>query len=235
MSLVRGRVRPIGASVPPPVTYEIDAPPRPAAGRSLPSWPTAPSAARVAAGRCGRRSSTTPATRSWRPRRPPPARPRSACTWPTGCSPRGACRAWPWSRRRRTSAASGRWTPRATASSWSRTGPTRAGPEPRDRHGVAVTYATVAAGLGGAPPPLRGAADAADRRRAAPHGRGRDVGALDGRRVRARAVPAAALGDAVPLGQLADPVGRRTTTRACRAPTTTTATRRRWSTACAGR
>src|ERR1700755_2962655 len=28
-------------SVPPPVTYEIDAPPRPAAGRSLPPWPTA--------------------------------------------------------------------------------------------------------------------------------------------------------------------------------------------------
>ena len=66
------------------------------------------------------------------------------------------------------------------------------------------------------PPPLRRAADAADRRRAAPHGRGRDVGAHDGRGVRAGALPAAALGHAVPLGQLADPVGVATTRRASR-------------------
>ena len=47
--------------------------------------------------------------------------------WPTGCSPRGASRGSPWSRRRRTSAASGRPTRRATASASSPTGPTPPG------------------------------------------------------------------------------------------------------------
>ena len=109
-----------------PVTYEIDALPRSAAGRSLPSWPTArPLRAwqQVAAAQVFE-SSDEP---SWRPRRPRPARPRSACTWRTGCCPRGAWRAWPWSRRRRTSAASGRWTRRATASISSPTGRTARG------------------------------------------------------------------------------------------------------------
>jgi hypothetical protein len=58
--------------------------------------------------------------------------------------PRGARRAS--SARPRTSAASGRPTPRATASTSSPTGPTPTGPEPRDRHGIAVTYQAVAAG-----------------------------------------------------------------------------------------
>ena len=85
--------------------------------------------------------------------------------------------------------------------------PNAAGPEPRDRHGVAVTYATVAAGA------------AVHRRRCAerptlliadePHHMGEDatwgrstVGAFA-----KRALPAAAVGHAVPLRQLADPVG----------------------------
>ena len=45
-----------------------------------------------------------------------------------------------------TSPASGPPTPPATASTSSRTGPNSDGPEPRDRHGVAVTYQTLAAG-----------------------------------------------------------------------------------------
>ena len=55
--------------------------------------------------------------------------------------------------------------------------PNAEGPEPSDRHGVAVTYQAVAAG----PAPHRRACaqrpHAADRRRAAPHGRGRRAGA----------------------------------------------------------
>ena len=149
-----------------------------------------------------------PARPSSPPRRPLPARPPSGCTSPTGCSPRGAssrvavvaptthiCRQWaldaarygihlepnrPNSRRARS---------RVTAT---------ASPSPTRRSPRAP----------GPPPALRRAPDAADRRRAAPHGRGRDVGAEDDRGVRAGAVPAAALGHAVPLGQLADPVGR---------------------------
>src|SRR3954466_9228124 len=95
--------------------------------------------------------------------------------------------------------------------------PNSAGPEPRDRHGIAVTYATVAAGGPGPPrrrpagPPrprsARRPPPGRDRGRAAPHGGGRDVGPLDGRGVRAGGVPAAAVGDAVPVGRLADPVG----------------------------
>ena len=180
----------------------------PAPRRAAPCRPGPPP------GRCARgsrplppRSSTTPATRSSRPRRPPPARPRSGCTWPTGCSPRGAWRGWRSSRRRPTSAASGRWTPRATGSSWSPTGRTPPGPEPRDRHGVAVTYATVAAGAG------------VHRRRCAerptlliadePHHMGEDAtwGRSTVEAFATRPLPAAALGHAVSLGQLADPVG----------------------------
>ena len=151
--------------------------------------------------------STIPATRSSRPRRPPPARPRSACTWRTGCSPRGAWRAWRSSRRPRTSAASGRWMPRATGSGWSPTGRT-----PRAR-----SHAT---GTASRSPTRRSRrVPAVHRRRCAeqptlliadePHHMGEDAtwGALDGRGVRARALPAAAVGHAVPLGQLADPVG----------------------------
>ncbi len=86
--------------------------------------------------------------------------------------------------------------------------PNSAGPEPRDRHGVAVTYATVAAG-----PEVH-------RRRCAerptlliadePHHMGEDAtwGRDDDRGLQARPLPAAALGHAVSLGQLADPVGQ---------------------------
>ena len=55
-------------------------------------------------------------------------------------------RAWSSSRRRRTSAVSGRPTQRATGSTSSPTGRTPRAPEPRGAHGVAVTYQTVAAG-----------------------------------------------------------------------------------------
>ena len=232
---VPSRVRPARPhSLPRPVTYEIDAPPRPAAGRSLPSWPTGrplrawqQAAAAAVFDHSGEAflASATPAAgkttfglhvahRMLSEGRVA----RVAVVAPTT----HICRQW--------------------ALDAARYGihlepnrPNSAGPEPRDRHGVAVTYATVAAGAGGAPAALRGAADAADRRRAAPHGRGRDVGAHDGRGVRARALPAAAVGHAVPLGQLADPVGVLRRGGRLAAPTTTTATRRRWSTASAGR
>ena len=117
-------------------------------GRSLPPWPRR-------AGRCApgsrppsRPSSPTRRARSSPPRRPPPARRRSACTSLTGCSRRGGWRAWRSSRRPRTSAASGRRTRPATGSTLEPNRPNAAGPEPRDRQGVAVTYATVAAGAG---------------------------------------------------------------------------------------
>ena len=81
----------------------------------------------------------------------------------------------------------------------------------------------------------RRGADAADRRRAAPHGRARGVGRSDRRGV--RAPPAS--GCCSPARRSA-PTTRRsrgsaTTTTASRAPTTRTATPRRCSTACAAR
>ena len=85
--------------------------------------------------------------------------------------------------------------------------PNAAGPEPRDRDGVAVTYQTVAAGPAVHRAPLRRGADAADRRRAAPHGRAGGLGAEHRRGLRARPLPAAALGHAVPDRRHADPVG----------------------------
>ena len=77
--------------------------------------------------------------------------------------------------------------------------PNAAGPEPRDRHGVAVTYQTLAAGPEIHRRRCTEAADAADRRRAAPHGRAGGLGPQRPDRVRGRPLPAAALGHAVPL------------------------------------
>ena len=65
--------------------------------------------------------------------------------------------------------------------------PNSEGPEPRDRHGVSVTYQTVAAGPAVHRRRRAGRPDAADRRRAAPHGRARGLGADRGGRVRRRA------------------------------------------------
>ena len=60
----------------------------------------------------------------------------------------------------------------------------------------------------GAPPPLPGGADAAARRRAAPHGRPGRLGPQRAVGVRGRALPPAAVRHAVPLRQHADPVDR---------------------------
>ena len=49
--------------------------------------------------------------------------------------------------------------------------------------------------------------DAADRRRAPPHGRPRRLGPADPQGLRRRPLPPAALGDALPLRQLGDPLG----------------------------
>ena len=95
--------------------------------------------------------------------------------------------------------------------------PNAAGPEPRDRHGVAVTYQTLAAGPGVHRRRCAESPDAADRRRAAPHGRAGRVGPQ--RRstaFAARALPAAALGHAVPLRQHRRSRGSPTTTTASR-------------------
>ena len=144
---VRGPPSDSAASVPPPVTYEIDAPPRPPAGRSLPSWPTArplrawqQAAAAAVFDHSGDAflASATPAAgkttfglhvahRMLSEGRVS----RVAVVAPTT----HICRQW--------------------AQDAARYGiqlepnrPNSAGPEPRDRHGVAVTYATVAAGSG---------------------------------------------------------------------------------------
>ena len=60
--------------------------------------------------------------------------------------------------------------------------PNADGPEPRDRHGVAVTYQTVAAGPQVHARRPRRRRDAADRRRAAPHGRAGRLGPERGAR-----------------------------------------------------
>ena len=108
-----------------------------------------------------------------------------------------------------------------------------------DFHGIAVTYAQVAAH----PVLHRGAhrdpAHAGDPRRGAPRRRRAVVGRGGARGVRARGAPADADRHAVPPRRQPDPVrrlraGRR---RACcaAAPTTPTATPRRWPTASCGR
>ena len=157
------------------------------------------------------------ARRSWPRRRPRRARRPSACTWPTACSPRGRSAASSWSRRPRTSAASGRPTRRATASTSSPTGPT---PRARSR---ATATASASPTRPSRPGPKvhrapRGAGpDAADRRRAAPHGRAGRLGADRGARVRRRA------------GASCCSRARRsarTTRRSRGSPTTTTASRR---------
>ena len=113
-----------------------------------------------------------------------------------------------WSSRRpRTSAASGPPTRRATASTSSPTAPTARAPS--------RATATASPSPTRRSPPARpctaGAprrADAADRRRAPPHGRARGLGPDRRAGVRRRAPQAAAVGHAVPLRQHADPVGR---------------------------
>src|SRR3954463_8964870 len=80
--------------------------------------------------------------------------------------------------------------------------PNAAEPEPRDRHGVAVTYETLAAGPnahprpregpGGPRRPLRGGPYPAPGRRASPHGRPGRLGPQRAGGVRGRALPAAA-------------------------------------------
>ncbi len=112
--------------------------------------------------------------------------------------------------------------------------PNSEGREPRDRHGVAVTYQTIAAG----PAHARGrlhARHAADRRRAAPHGRARRMGIARAAGLRRGQPAPAALGHPVPLRLERDPVGHLRRRRASAAPTTRTATRRRCSTASAAR
>ena len=113
--------------------------------------------------------------------------------------------------------------------------PNAAGPEPGDRHGVAVTYQTLAAGPGIHRRRCAEVADAADRRRAAPHGRPGRVGPQRAVGVRGRALPAAALRHPVPLGQHADPVDHLRRRGRLAAPTTPTATPTRCSTASAAR
>ena len=113
--------------------------------------------------------------------------------------------------------------------------PNAAGPEPRDRHGVAVTYQTIAAG------------PAVHRRRCAevptlliadePHHMGDDAawGRSAVEAFGAGALPPAALRHAVPDRRHADPVGGLRRGAASPSPTTPTATRTRCWTACAGR
>ena len=92
----------------------------------------------------------------------------------------------------------------------------RPGAEPSERGGARAARPPRRRGhlpggrgrAGTAPQSVRAAPHAADRRRAAPHGRGRQLGRHDDGRVRARGAAAAAERHAVPLRQLADPVGR---------------------------
>ena len=105
--------------------------------------------------------------------------------------------------------------------------PNADGPEPRDRHGVAVTYQTrrrrarrCTAAAAPSVPTLLIADEPHHMGEHAAWGRSDAVDAFE-----RRALPAAALRHAVPLRQHADPVGRATTTTASRAPTTPTATR----------
>ena len=133
------------------------------------------------AGRCApgssarwRRSRRMTARRSSPPRRRPRARRRSGCASPMSCCAAVACSACdPRADGAHRAPVGGR---RGALRDRPRAEPPNAeGPEPPDRHGVAVTYQ--------ASPPVRRrtaaparAAHAADRRRAAPHGRGRELG-----------------------------------------------------------
>ena len=220
------------ASLPRSVTYEI-APPRPA-GRSLPPWPTTrplrawqQAAAAAVFDHAGEAflASATPAAgkttfglhvahRMLAEGRVA----RVAVVAPTT----HICRQW--------AADAARY-----GISLEPNRPNAAGPEPRDRHGVAVTYATVAAGA------------AVHRRRCAerptlliadePHHMGEDAtwGRSTVEAFARRPLPAAAVGHAVPLRQRRRSRGSPTTRTASRARTMATATRRRSWTACAGR
>ena len=220
-------------SLPRPVTYEI-APSRPAAGRSLPPWPDVAAAARVAAGRRGRRL---------RPRRRGVPRLRDARRRQDHVRP--ARRAPDAHRGARGAGGGGRADDPHLPPVGAGRGAVRdrAGAEPAERRRAGAARPArrrghVRDGRGGrgrAPAALRRAADAADRRRAAPHGRGRDVGPLDGRRVRARRGSGCCCRARRSARTTRRSRGWRTTRTASRAPTTATATRRRSSTACAGR
>ena len=102
--------------------------------------------------------------------------------------------------------------------------PNAAGPEPSDRHGVAVTYQTLAAGPKVHRRALRRGPTLllADE----PHHMGDQAAgaAACRRRSSRRRLPPAALRHAVPLRQHADPVDQPTTRTASRAPTSPTAT-----------
>ncbi len=209
-----------------PVTYEIDAPPRPSAGRSLPSWPT---------GRPLRAWQQAAAAKVFAPRRR--VLPRLRDPRRRQDDLRAARRPSDALRGARVARGRGRADDPHLPPVGARRRPLRhlAGAEPAELRraraarpdGVAVTYATVAAG-----PEVH-------RRRCAerptlliadePHHMGEDAtwGRTTIYGVRARAVPAAALGHAVSLGQLADPVGALRRGGRLLAPTTTTATRRR--------
>ena len=145
---------------------------------------------------------------------------------------RAGCHGWSWSGRRLNLPPVGagrrpiRHRARAESAERRRDG---AG----DLHGVAVTYATVAAGAavhrrrcaGGRPWSSPTSPITWGSRRG---GGGRRAG------VRQGDIPAAALGHSVPVRQRPDPVGPYDE-QGVRAPTTATATPTRWSTVCAGR
>ena len=168
----------------------VAAPAHPPPPPPLPALARRPPAARVA----GRRAlealgRARRATRSWPPRRPPPGKTTFGLHVAHRMLSRGARRrASSSSRRPRTSAASGRADAARYGIDLEPNRPNTDGPgaarPPRRR---ASPTQTVAAGPARAPRAARRAADAADRRRAAPHGRAGRLGATRRRGVRRRA------------------------------------------------